>query len=290
MALDPPPVARTDAPEHGVPVAARTRLRIRFEKAGDLRFVSHHDLMHCFERMFRRAEVAVRASQGFNPKPRMVFAQSLALGLIGRAEVVELELDEPLSPEEVHKRLAGQAPPGLAILSVRSIDPKTRVQVRRAVYRVGIPVPRRADLPCRIEEILASTACWIERTRPHQRRIDLRPYLCELQLKDDALEMALWVTPYGAARPDEVLGLLGLADLSETGAVIERIHLELHDEVSAVAGDGTGVAGPPPRPVSNHITESAPLATQGSVPESRAEMESPSRPTALIPGPLSFES
>jgi len=32
----------------------RDKVRIRFRKCGDMRLVSHHDLMRCFERMLRR--------------------------------------------------------------------------------------------------------------------------------------------------------------------------------------------------------------------------------------------
>ena len=31
------------------------KVRLRFAKCGDLRLVSHHDLMRCLERMLRRA-------------------------------------------------------------------------------------------------------------------------------------------------------------------------------------------------------------------------------------------
>src|SRR5438105_5369185 len=108
----------------------RAKIRIRFRKGGDLRLVSHHDLMHCFERMFRRAALRFHCTEGFNPKPRMAFALSLALGIVGCEEVLELELDEVLPPEEIHQRLARQAPPGLEILSVRRIDRRTHALVR----------------------------------------------------------------------------------------------------------------------------------------------------------------
>jgi len=48
--------------------------------------------------------------------------------------------------------------------------------------------------------------------------------------------MDLWLTPAGTARPEEVLGLVGLADLLEAGGVLERLRLELDDD------------SPPPRP------------------------------------------
>jgi len=73
---------------------ARHKVRIRFRKAGDLRMVSHHDLMRCFARMLRRAALPFRSSEGFHPKPRLSFPLSLALGIVGCEEVVDLELDE----------------------------------------------------------------------------------------------------------------------------------------------------------------------------------------------------
>src|ERR1700676_3602988 len=106
----------------------RDKVRIRFRKAGDLRLLSHHDLMRCFERMLRRAELPFHSTEGFNPKPRMVFALSLALGVIGCQEVLDLELDTEIEPNEIQERLAQQAPAGLEILTVHRIDPKTRVQ------------------------------------------------------------------------------------------------------------------------------------------------------------------
>src|SRR5438552_14556882 len=102
----------------------RDKVRIRFRKGGEVRLVGHHDLMRCWERMLRRAELPFHSTAGFNPKPRLVFALSLALGIVGCEEVAELELDAAVPPEEVRERLARQAPAGLHILQVRTIEPK----------------------------------------------------------------------------------------------------------------------------------------------------------------------
>src|SRR6266849_29258 len=107
------------------------KVRIRFQKSGDLRLVSHHDLMRCFERMLRRAALPIRSTSGFHPKPRLVFALSLPLGVVGRDEVAELELNETIAPVEIHARLVRQAPAGLEILSTQRIDAKAGAQVRR---------------------------------------------------------------------------------------------------------------------------------------------------------------
>lgn len=224
----------------------RDKHRIRFRKSGDLRLVSHHDLMRCFERMLRRAALPYHATAGFNPKPRLIFALSLGLGIEGCAEVVELELDDLLSPEELRERLARQAPPGLDILSVRRIDVKTTAQVRCAAYQIAVPANLRPGLEERIAALKAAEHCWIERTRPQPRRFDLLPYLRDVRLQGDALDIDLWVTPTGTARPDEVLRQLGLDDLLAAGSVLQRTKLELHDETTD---------SPTPAPVSAPVLE-----------------------------------
>ncbi|MEK7852195.1 MAG: TIGR03936 family radical SAM-associated protein, partial [Planctomycetota bacterium] len=45
------------------------KIRVRFTKLGDIRFISHHDLMKVFERAIRRANIPVSMTQGFNPHP-----------------------------------------------------------------------------------------------------------------------------------------------------------------------------------------------------------------------------
>ena len=80
---------------------------------------------------------------------------------------------------------------------------------------------------------LQSSVCWVERQRPQYRKIDVRPYLADVRMVNGALEIDLFVTPTGTARPEEVLGLLGLGDVLERGAVFERTRLELDDEPPA---------------------------------------------------------
>jgi radical SAM-linked protein len=230
----------------------RAKYRIRFRKAGNLRLVSHHDLMHVFERMLRRAELPLCTTQGFHPQPRIVFAQSLALGIAGGNEVVELELKETFPAEEIHARLVRQVPPGMEILSTRVIDFKAGAQVRRAFYRLEIPESMATDLPERCASLMSATEIWVERIRPRPRRFNLRPYLNKLTCApvvkaasfdqpdvkavsfdngNLSLEMAVWVTAYGTLRPEEVARLLGLESLLEH-TFFERTFLELHDEVA----------------------------------------------------------
>jgi radical SAM-linked protein len=269
------------------------RIRLRFRKSGDLRLVSHHDLMHCFERMLRRAALPFCSTQGFHPKPRMSFALSLALGIIGCEEVVELELVEPFDSGEVCQRLACQSPPGLEILDVRRLPPHTRAQVCRATYRAAVPAELRSELPERIAQLLHATEWWVERTRPRPRRLELRPFLRDVRMTDDSLEIDLWVSPAGMARPEEVLRALGLEALLDNGVILERTKLELADELpeqerAQLPALPTHVKETAFQPANSVPGEESPETEDATVVVRSTDRSSP--PAPLLPGPLSFES
>ncbi|MGE3806254.1 MAG: TIGR03936 family radical SAM-associated protein [Gemmataceae bacterium] len=208
----------------------RVKYRIRFRKGSQLRLISHHDLMRCFERMLRRADLPFRTTEGFNPRPKMAFALSLGLGIEGCAEVVEMELFEELSADELLERLRRQAPLGLELDSCRQIEPRAAAQVRQMTYRVPLPNGDNDELRARAGALMTEEHCWIERSRPRPRRLDVRPALCRLDVQADALEMDVAVVQEGTPRPDEIMALLGLTGLLEQGAVLQRTKLELSDE------------------------------------------------------------
>jgi radical SAM-linked protein len=180
--------------------------------------------------MLRRAAIPYQSSAGFNPKPRLVFALPLPLGVAGSHELADLELAEHMSPGEVQTRLREQAPQGLEILNVESLDGKEKLSVTKARYRFPVPAARQAGLEERIAGVLGEDTIWLERKLPAPRRVEVRQYLDALVLEAGNLEMLLHVTPSGTARPGEVLELLGLRDLADDGRIIERVGLELEDK------------------------------------------------------------
>ena len=75
---------------------------IKFEKTGVICYTSHLDILKVFKRSFKRADIRLDYSKGFNPHPKMGFAQPLSLGYSGYCEYLEFEtIDESKSPEEI---------------------------------------------------------------------------------------------------------------------------------------------------------------------------------------------
>ena len=223
---DPPEV---EVPAPAKPDSTRDKVRLTFRKADSLRWLSHHDLMRTFERMLHRAALPFRRSQGFHPHPRLIFALSLPLGVIGQAEIVELELDECLALEEIRDRLTRQAPAGLEILDIKRIAFNETAHVVGFCYGLTVPAERIGATRARLDANPLAAECWVERTRPSPRRLDIRPFVRRLHLDDDTgrLEMDLFLMPQGTARPEEVLSLVGLDGLIASGVPLERVGLEL---------------------------------------------------------------
>jgi len=239
------------------------KVRIRFRKSGDLRLVSHLDLMRSFERMLRRAALPFRMTQGFHPTPRLVLAQSLPLGLIGHSEVAELELTEEIDPEDVLRRLREQAPPGIEFLSARRVPLKATARPRRAVYRITLD-PAPVDLPARCADFLAAAEVWAERERPRPRQINIRPYVEALTMVGSALVISVWLTQDGSARADEIASAVGVVD----PPLIERVDLELLDEAPPDEAARTPKIEPQSRPLNRVLSAepvpSAPRETWGA--------------------------
>src|SRR5260221_8705675 len=188
----------------------RQRMRIRFTKQGDLRWLSHRDLMRTWERLFRRADVPLGMTEGFHPKPRMNFPSALAVGIAGDDELLEVELSENWSAERLASAIASQAPRGLEIVHVELMPPESKkAQAVGVTVEVEVPEPLRAAAAERIAAFLAETTHKIER-EGRSTPLDLRPLVSTMSLDGGAFKMRLRVDREGSARPREVLAAVGL--------------------------------------------------------------------------------
>jgi radical SAM-linked protein len=205
----------------------RFRYRVRFRKHGDVRWIGHRDLARTLEQAFRRAGINMAMTQGFHPRPKFSFPLALALGVEGRREVMELQLEAAISPDEMIETAAALLPPGLELLEVvRITDGLKKARVQTATYAIEIPEDRRLPLLEAIDRLLGETSVAVQRA-DKQRLVDIRPGIQDVRFSQGLLEMRLAVTPEFAVRPREVLQALGLEDLEAEGQVLARTDVEL---------------------------------------------------------------
>lgn len=122
---------------------------VEFSKNGTMCYISHLDMMRLFNRNFKRAGIRLAYSKGFNPHPKMGFAQPLSLGYKGLHELMEFETLEEKSPDDIKKSLAELMPEGIEITGCKRADclPKTLAALTEAAeYRVRIPLDNKIDM------------------------------------------------------------------------------------------------------------------------------------------------
>lgn len=99
-------------------------LRVKFQKIGNLQYVSHLDLVRTMNKIIVRAELPLWYTEGFNPKPKIVFAAPLSIGTESVTEFVDIRLFEKISPEEALERINRNTTEELKALSAYYPDSK----------------------------------------------------------------------------------------------------------------------------------------------------------------------
>lgn len=76
-------------------------VRIKFKKVGRLQYISHLDLVRTMQKILVRSKLPMWYTEGFNPKPKMVFAAPLSIGAESMCEFMDLRLTDKISPDEI---------------------------------------------------------------------------------------------------------------------------------------------------------------------------------------------
>jgi radical SAM-linked protein len=91
------------------------KINFEFSKKGDLKFISHLDLMRLFVRAMRRAGIPVKITEGFSPHPKFSIKNALKLGLESEKEEASIVIKELMEPELFIEKLNRQLPEGIRV-------------------------------------------------------------------------------------------------------------------------------------------------------------------------------
>lgn len=121
-------------------------IRVKFKKEGDMIYISHLDLQRTLQRAFRRAEIQLSYSQGFNPHPKMSYGNALALGTESQGEYVDIEIEDDITVNEFLEKIRKELPAGIEFVKAKEID-KTEKSLSSIIewgeYLFTIPLERR---------------------------------------------------------------------------------------------------------------------------------------------------
>lgn len=165
------------------------RYRVTFSKGGYIRFTSHLDMIRLFERAFKRAGIGLEYSQGFNPHPKMFFAQPLPLGYSAEGEILEFDTADEYDRRDLLSRIDSEMPGGIVIKSLKEVE-KTRKTAASscsaADYRIEIEDADADLLGKTVKEILSREHLTVEKkTKRGMRTLDIRPMIKSMEILDD---------------------------------------------------------------------------------------------------------
>ncbi len=163
-----------------------------FSKLGYLRFISHLDMLRLFKRAFKRAEIFLKFSEGFNPHPKMTFAQPLSLGHSSICEILDIETKEEYNSDDIKERLNTVLPQGISIISsTKQPEDYKSIASRISWAEYIIELPLNEGLEEKILEFFNMKEIKTlkkQKKKKELKEVDIKPLIREFKILDNSEE------------------------------------------------------------------------------------------------------
>ncbi len=167
------------------------RYVITFSKQGLIKYTSHLDMVRLFKRAFNRSGIYLEYSNGFNPHPKMVFAQPLALGYTSEGELLEFDTRDEYDADDIRNMVNKNMPSGIRVLRCVPIEKEKKSLAAKccaAEYRITVPLPEGHETPENAlrERFLAQseiTALKKEKKTGEMKPVDIKSGIRSLEIK-----------------------------------------------------------------------------------------------------------
>ncbi|MGB5746095.1 MAG: TIGR03960 family B12-binding radical SAM protein [Desulfobacterales bacterium] len=191
------------------------KLNVYFSKLDQAKYFGHLELVNIFLRALKRAQIPVKYSQGFHPKPKISFDDPLPIGIESHQEHFTLAVADFVQPDAVLQGLNTHLPQGLHIHDCRLAPLKSGAHMAKSsVYQISVPGhdfdrEKLASFGCRSEAFIT-----LSNRKGKLKKIDLKDMVVNIELTDsNHLLVALKAEPGKTVRPAEMLR--HVFDLSE---------------------------------------------------------------------------
>jgi radical SAM-linked protein len=217
------------------------QLVIKFKIGGSLRFLSHAEMLNLFQRALVRADIPVKYSQGFNPRPKLSLPLPRPVGVASDDELLCFRLSIDSNEQQagdqesvLKSELSAQLPEGCDVFSVRIVEDNASIQPRLVTYLLVVREEYlNEELKATIKRLLASDSLIIQRKTKMSSRfgseavknIDVRDFLKSIKLAGNSIIVECEIGRTGSIRVDEILNLLGL-DIRELAEPVRRTNVQ----------------------------------------------------------------
>ena len=207
------------------------RLRFRIGRTGEVRFLSHLEVMNAWVRALRRARAPLSYSQGFHAHPKITFATAAPVGEESIGDYMDVVLKEIVDPIELLGRVQATLATGFRAINVEEVPLKApALMAACSGYAYSLTATAEGEtVATRIAEIMdageilverdVKVKDWKGRERREKKDIDIRPMIARLEITQSAnhqtiIEFDTVIVGGRSARPREIVALLGLDSVS----------------------------------------------------------------------------
>lgn len=184
------------------------KVRLKFSKTGPLRFIGHLDLMRTFQKIFRRANLPIAYSEGYNPHQIFSIAAPLALGVTSHAEYMDLKLTKEMECDAIVHSINAVCPNGIKIIKATIMndkEPAAMASVDAAKYT--IEQKERTITQDSVENFLEQDEIMVEKKskKGRLRNIDIKPGIIYMTVEDSIIQLTVATGSQLNIKPEFVL-------------------------------------------------------------------------------------
>ncbi|MCD8116475.1 MAG: TIGR03936 family radical SAM-associated protein [Oscillospiraceae bacterium] len=144
------------------------KLRLKFAKTGRAAYISHLDLIRTMQRIFSRAGVPLKYSEGFNPHAKISIILPLPVGTESECEYMDFSLAEERALETLPDCLNPYMPEGIRAIEAYPA-PRKGSELRWLRYE---GVMRHGRDGAYYNEFFAQPELWVTRRSKRGERLD----------------------------------------------------------------------------------------------------------------------
>jgi radical SAM family uncharacterized protein/radical SAM-linked protein len=205
------------------PEAPFKKLSIHYAKLGRAKYFGHLETVNIFLRALKRAQIPVKYSQGFHPKPKISFDDPLPIGIESHQERFTLAVADAVKPDAVVDGLNAHLPEGLRIHDCKLAPLKPGMRAAQSsVYQISIPGKQFDPHKLASFHNRSEVTVTLTNRKGKLKKIDLKDMVIDIGLPDlKHLHMTLKSKPGKTIRPGEVLR--EVFDLAEEEIKMARV-------------------------------------------------------------------
>ena len=158
-------------------------LRLKFKKVGSLQYISHLDLVRTMSKIITRAKLPLWYTEGFNPKPKMIFAAPLSIGTESVCEFMDLRLIDDIPADEAKERLNANMTDEMQVIDAYYTEDKL-TDLKWLAYSIDITTDGASDelaAACH-DALLKDEVLVTKKAKPREEApvVNIRPLIKEV--------------------------------------------------------------------------------------------------------------